>query len=301
MSLAHDCVIIIPVHNRREVTLAALRRLAADGVMAWAQVLVVDDRSTDGTANAIAVEFATVALLRGDGTWWWGGAIRRGMEWAIARDARWIFWLNDDCDPPPGALRRLRDFAGEGRVAWIDAQSPGGWRYGGHRRTAWGLRRSEPAEEAAGRVDTFSGNCVCLPRRWIDRVGLPHDQYFPHGLADLDYGLRLHAAGAELRALPGAVAASAEPGAAAVESWLTSPRSMREIGREFRSPKSFLYFAAWRRLALRHWGPIWGWAVFAAPYARWTVIALLRGLAPGTTRAWGQRRRLRTLRESSPR
>ena len=278
--------ILVPAHNRRDLTLECLRSLAADGVLAWATVIVIDDGSTDGTAESLESEFPAVDIICGDGNWWWGGAIRRGMERALSRGAARIFWLNDDCRPPPGGLRRLRDFvAREDAVAWIEARTPRGWSYGGHRRSAWRVRRCSAEEEKSGEIDTFSGNCVALPRSWIERAGLPDDAAFPHGLADLDYGLRLKRAGAPLRPLPGIVAASHEPGAAANERWLTSPRSMRAIWRDFSSPKSFLYFPAWRRFALRHWGPLRGWAVFVLPYARWAAIAVLRKVSPSLARA----------------
>ena len=284
-------VIVIPVHNRRATTLAALHSLAEDGVGDWAVVAIVDDGSTDGTGDAVRREFPGVEIIRGDGTWWWGGAIRRGMEWALQSGADRIYWLNDDSRPPPGGLLALRDFVAQtGAVAWIDARTERGWSYGAHHKTAWRIRRCTAAEESADKIDSFSGNCVALPRAWIERVGLPDDVSFPHGLADLDFGLRLKRSGAPLRALPGYVARSAEPAAAATEHWLDTPRPMRDIWREFSSPKSFLYFPAWRRFALRHWGPLWGWVVFLAPYARWGAIALLRTFAPGAARALARRR-----------
>lgn len=270
-------VIIIPVHNRRETTLRCLRALAADEVFSWATVMVVDDGSSDGTADAVTREFPAVAQLRGDGSWWWGGAIRRGMAWALTAGAERVFWLNDDCEPPPGGLRGLRTFATrKNAVAWIDAVAPGGWSYGAYRKGMWSVRRCTASEEARGDIDTFSGNCVCLPRPWIERVGLPDDHRFPHGLADLDYGLRLRAAGAPLRPAPEKPARNADPAAASAESWRTSRRPMRAIWRDFSSPRSHLYFPAWRAFALRHWGPLWGWAVFAAPYVRWLGVAVLR-------------------------
>jgi hypothetical protein len=55
---------------------------------------------------------------------------------------------------------------------------------------------------------------------------------------------------------------------------------MRAIWADFSSPRSYLYFPAWRRFALRHWGPVWGWIVFAAPYARWLAIAAFRLVVP---------------------
>lgn len=290
----HPDIILMPVHNRRAVTLDALRALSAQDVFAWATVLLIDDGSTDGTGEAAARDFPAVVQLRGDGTWWWGGAIRRGMEWALARGAARILWLNDDCRPPAGALRALSDSVrAEDGVAWINAVTPGGWSYGGHRRTAWGVRRCTADEERAGKSETFSGNCVCLSRAWIERVGLPDDRHFPHGLADLDYGLRLHAASAALRALPGVTAANTDPSAPAAESWLTSQRPMREIWRDFSSPRSFLHFPAWREFAMRHWGTVRGPLVFALPYVRWLGISVVRTVAPAAGRAW-VRRRVRT-------
>ncbi len=283
--------VVIPVHNRREFTLDCLRMLAADGVFAWATILVVDDGSSDGTAAAVRSAFPAAEIISGDGSWWWCGAIRRGMERAQQRGAARVFWLNDDCRPPAGALGALRDLAlRDDAVAWIAAQAPGGWSYGAHRKTAWGIRRCTPDEEARGLAETFSGNCVCLPCAWVERVGLPHDHLFPHGIGDFDYGLRLKAAGAKLRALPGVVAANADPAPANSESWLTSPRTMRDIWRGFQSPRSCLHFPAWRTFALRHWGHGRGWIVFALPYVRWTLIGALRTIAPGIARALGRRR-----------
>lgn len=283
--------IAIPVHNRRTLTVDCLRALAHDGVSSWARVCVIDDGSTDGTSEQIAREFADIERIAGDGTWWWCGAIRRGMEHALARGAERIFWLNDDCRPPPGGLHALREFVRQNQcVSWIAANSPDGWTYGAHRKTAWRIRPCTAAEEARGEVDTFSGNCVCLPRPWIERVGLPHDHLFPHGIGDLDYGLRLKAAGAPLRALPGFAAKNANPSRSSSESWLASSRPMRQIWRDFHSPRSFLHFPAWRRFALRHWGPVLGWLVFALPYLRWILIALLRKCAPRLARSLAARR-----------
>lgn len=287
----HPDIILMPVHNRQAVTLDALRLLEAQGVPDWATVLLIDDGSTDGTGEAVAGEFPGVVQLRGDGTWWWGGAIRRGMAWALSRGAERIHWLNDDCRPPSGGLRALSDSVRvHGGAAWINAVTPGGWSYGGHRRTRWGVRRCTADEEREGRAETFSGNCVCLSRACVEQAGLPDDRHFPHGLADLDYGLRLHAAGVPLRSLTATIAFNADPSATATGSWLASTRPMREIWRDFSSPRSFLYFPAWREFAVRHWGPIWGPVVFISPYVRWGGIAVLRTLAPGMARTMAQRR-----------
>lgn len=287
---SREDIILVPVHNRRETTLAALRYLASEGVMAWATVLVIDDGSTDGTETAIAAEFAEVAMLRGNGNWWWGGAIRRGMQWALEHKPTRIWWLNDDTRPPVGACEALRTLVlRSSAIGWIEARAPQGWSYGGYRKTPSGMRRCTLEEEQRGQIDTFSGNCVCLPISWIEKVGLPDDDAFPHGLADFDYGLRLRRAGAKLQPLPGVTALNHDPAIAASESWLSSSRRMSEIWEDFHSPRSFLYFPAWRRFCLRHWGPIWGLVVFSLPYVRWAGIAAFRRVAPQTAAKWKTR------------
>lgn len=277
--MRHDDIILIPVHNRRETTVGCLRFLRGDDVFSWAKVIVIDDGSTDGTSEAVCSEFPDVEILRGTGSWWWTGAIRRGMELALTQKADRVIWLNDDCMPPPASLWKLSQFVREkGGVAWITARAPGGWDYGGHVKTVTRIRRCTPAEESRGRIDTFSGNCVCIPRDWIEKIGLPDDHHFPHGIGDLDYGLRLRAAGASLRALPDTIATNADPSQSSSESWLRSARPMRAIWNDFRSPKSFLNFRAWRHFAIRHWGPIWGPVVYVLPYIRWALIATVRSL-----------------------
>ena len=103
--------VVIPVHNRREVTVRCLRCLEAGGVFAWATVIVVDDGSTDGTGEAVRAAHPAAVLLTGDGNLWWGGAIRLGMDHACRGGAACVCWLNDDCLPEPGTLRLLADHA----------------------------------------------------------------------------------------------------------------------------------------------------------------------------------------------
>jgi len=276
--------IIIPVHNRKDTTRACLSFLRSEGAFDWATVVVVDDGSTDGSSEAVQSEYPEAHLLKGDGSWWWGGSVRRGMEYAREKGAGLVIWLNDDCRPPHGALAELAAFsAREACIAWIDAVSPGGWRYGGYRKGSWALQRCTEAEQNAGRSECFSGNCVCIPIRWIHRCGLPDDLTFPHSLCDMDYGLRLSMAGAPLKALPGFVAENSDPSPMNSSSWTRGQVPMLEIWRSFSHPRSYLHFRSWRRFALRHWGWFKGPVVFVLPYLRWAVLCMLRPWFPRPT------------------
>lgn len=99
--------ILIPVHNRREVTVHCLKHLQQQGILDQYQVVVIDDGSTDGTADAIARNYSQVRILQGSGDLWWTGAIVQGMKYATSQDAEYIIWLNDDTLPNDGAIEML--------------------------------------------------------------------------------------------------------------------------------------------------------------------------------------------------
>jgi GT2 family glycosyltransferase len=105
-----NAYLIIPVHNRRQVTLSCLHHLQQNGDLARYKAIVVDDGSTDGTGTAIKQQFPTVIVLTGDGNLWWTGAIAKGMQYASEQGADYFFWLNDDCLPAAGAIAKMVQF-----------------------------------------------------------------------------------------------------------------------------------------------------------------------------------------------
>lgn len=188
--------IIIPVHNRKETTLACLRRLAANGDLAACEILVVDDGSSDGTAEAIAREYAGVRLLRGDGNWWWTGAIARGSAQAFAAGAPLAIWLNDDCLPQAGALRTLQSFVeceprSIAAPVALDGRSHQPVATAFHGRTDLPPPSDGKIREAGG----LSGYCMAVGRAVWEELGGPDAVRFPHYYGETAYTLRARAAG----------------------------------------------------------------------------------------------------------
>ena len=88
---------VMTVHNRRALTLECLDSLRAQQVPGGAlDVFVVDDGSTDGTAEAVTQHHPDVRLLCGNGDLYWNGGMRRALDEAMAGDYDYYLWMNDD-------------------------------------------------------------------------------------------------------------------------------------------------------------------------------------------------------------
>lgn len=90
--------IILPVHNRRNVTEKFINCLAAQSFKDY-HLLLVDDGSTDGTAEMVSSKIKNLTIIRGDGNLWWAGGLHKGYSWlknngAAAGDA--VLLCNDD-------------------------------------------------------------------------------------------------------------------------------------------------------------------------------------------------------------
>jgi GT2 family glycosyltransferase len=199
--------VVIPVHNRRAITLNCLELLARQ-VNAEFRVTVVDDGSSDGTSEAIRDRFPNVNVLHGDGSLWWGGATNLGIRHTLRRypPAPYILLLNDDLEFGPGYLACMERCAvhhpgcligslavyndDPKRVFWCgQAVSRRQCRYGYARRE--GFSGSVPAEMLPGRG-------MLVPREVFEHVGLLDEKTFPQHACDLDFSLRARKAGYRL-------------------------------------------------------------------------------------------------------
>ncbi|WP_216349396.1 glycosyltransferase family 2 protein [[Limnothrix rosea] IAM M-220] len=187
--------IIIPVHNRREITLTCIEQLQKNGDLDQYSIVVVDDGSTDGTAEAIQSLFPTVQILYGDGNLWWTGAIRKGMEYAYQQGAEYFIWLNDDCLPGQHTLNLLVEFsANHPNTITASACYLAGANIP-FDTGCIGRKACTALPESIKSVDSLSGYCVCLPRIVCDVVEYPNAESLPHYGGDDAYILQATRAG----------------------------------------------------------------------------------------------------------
>jgi GT2 family glycosyltransferase len=250
--------VLMATRNRRDQTLSCLESLFASAEAASTDVHVwlTDDGSTDGTPESVRELFPSVTVLAGDGTLYWAAAMARAEQAATAADPDYIMWLNDDVVLDSDALSRLLAVARSTPHAIVVGamRDPvtGAMTYGGRRRAGRHPQRFvfvPPSTPTAQPCDTFSGNCVLIPRTAHRRVG--HiDSAFPHAYADDDYGLRARAAGVPILQCPGTVGSCEGNPPPAL------PRGLRSRWVHLQSPKG-LPIQAQVRYLRRHGGALW--------------------------------------------
>lgn len=270
-------VAILASHNRCDQTLSCLQAYFAQVLPAGyaLEAVLVDDASSDGTADAVRSRYPAVDLVAGSGSLYWGAGMALAERTALARDPDALLWLNDDVVLKPDAVARLGAVAATDAIAVGALADPdtGETTYSGVRingRHPLRVNRVEPGSEPVA-VDTFNGNAVLVPKSAQELVG-PLDAELGHGAADFDYGLRAARVGVERRLCPGHVGTCARD--SAPDAWANPSLSVRGRLRELLGPKGYPPRSRARYLR-RHGGRAWP-LYWLAPYVRALPVALGR-------------------------
>ncbi len=211
--------IILVSYNTRELTLHAIRSLIAETDPDIYELIVLDNASSDGSAEAISSEFPDIDLRALDKNLGFAGANNLG---AVGAKGRYLLLLNPDTIVLQDAVGRLHRFAKQhpqsklwgGRTLFADhTLNPAScW----NRMTPWslffqmtGLKNLFPRSglinsEALGgwnrdtvrEVDIVSGCFLLIEARLWKALGGFNLEYFMYG-EDADLCLRARKAGAK--------------------------------------------------------------------------------------------------------
>lgn len=107
-SATYELTVIVVSYNTRALTLAALRTLFAETRETRMKVVVFDNASADGSADAVAAEFPDVELIRSDEN---VGFARANNIVAAQAETEWLLLLNPDTEVHDRAVDRLMSFA----------------------------------------------------------------------------------------------------------------------------------------------------------------------------------------------
>jgi N-acetylglucosaminyl-diphospho-decaprenol L-rhamnosyltransferase len=103
-----DVAVLIVSYNTRERTLDCVRSVLAHPPAPATEIVVVDNDSADGSADALELEFPDVTVLRSGDNLGFARAVNLG---ARATGAEYLLLLNPDTVVRTGALAALLDFA----------------------------------------------------------------------------------------------------------------------------------------------------------------------------------------------
>ena len=107
----HPRVIIIILNsNRGEDTLATLNSLAQSNYPNQ-HTIVLDNASTDGSIEAIQLNFPNVQIINLEHNLGYGGNNNQGIQIAMEQQADWIFVLNEDTIVDPNCIHKLVETA----------------------------------------------------------------------------------------------------------------------------------------------------------------------------------------------
>ncbi|MBI5922465.1 MAG: glycosyltransferase family 2 protein [Betaproteobacteria bacterium] len=214
---------LVPVFNRLEKTrqiLACLREQELDEPL---RLIVINDGSTDGTAEYLSTQ-ENIVVLDGDGSLWWGGAMETGLRYVLRNSpgTDWVLMINNDTKFNQNFVQTLVSTARTHSPAVVgsvicDEKNPssllsiGGmidsWRFQVRDKLEanWDLN----AKSGPHLVDVLSGRGTLYPLSVFKRVGTMRPRWLPHYLGDYELAVRARRAGYRLLVCANAATLSA--------------------------------------------------------------------------------------------
>ena len=207
MNLQPRVAIIVVNWNGRDITLECLRSLAAL-TYPNTDLIVVDNASSDGSADAIRTAYPSVLLLAMPENLRFAGGNNAGIREALARGADMVLLLNNDTVVDPDFLTHLANRMGAdpayGMVApkifYFD-QPDRIWFAGGV-ISMWtgtmkhtGIREIDCGQHDTPReIDYASGCCILVRGEVIAKAGMLDESYYMY-TEDADWSMRVRRAG----------------------------------------------------------------------------------------------------------
>ena len=205
MSASSSIGVVIVNWNGRSDTAQCLRSLELVR-KEWAECIVVDNASADGSPEALRRDFPWITLLDAEQNLGYAAGNNLGIRTALTRGVEAVFVLNNDCTVFPGALRALSEAAAGDRQIGLAGPLV-------HRGTAlkdsWyagcnlsrrpflpGENTERAAIDAATPLDRdyVSGCALFVRRHVVETIGLLDERFFLTW-EDTDWSARAHGAG----------------------------------------------------------------------------------------------------------
>ncbi|WNJ16403.1 glycosyltransferase [Pontibacter sp. G13] len=202
------CYILLPVHNRKAHTEQFVLCLS-EQIRQDFHLLLIDDGSTDGTAERIAEILAPnqLTVIRGKGDWYWGGGLDQGYKWLkknqISPD-QVVLLINDDSEVPSDFLSKGIELVAKHpdtliQATTISLQNENDIRGGLHMDWAnYHLSFAKSNHE----LNCLNTRGLFLTWESFDRIGGFYPGVLRHYRSDIEFTLRARRKGLKLMVSP---------------------------------------------------------------------------------------------------
>lgn len=241
--------IVIPVHNKFEVTYYCLCALLFAYSHASFEVIIVDDGSSDATVDIEEI-VTGVTLVRHETA---AGFVASCNDGAERARGDYIAFLNNDTEVTVGWLDALiaafEDFEDVGlvgaRLLYPDGrlQEAGGivWRSGNPWNVGRNGNANDPQFNYLRQVDYLSGAAIMLPRATWTAVGGFSPEFAPAYFEDTDLAMKVRDSGARVLYVPSSTVFHFE-GQSAGTSTASGMKRFQEVNRpKFKRKWAHLY------------------------------------------------------------
>ena len=195
--------ILMPVHNNIEITKRFIKCLSAQTCKNYHLVLI-DDGSTDNTADLVKRRIESASVISGRGDWWWGGSLHQGYLWLRKNAAdpdSLVLIINNDTEFDPGFLGKGVEILEKNHEALVLARS-----YNRESRELvdsgvhidWSPYEIRPAKNDE-EVNCLSTRGLFLRVSDFFRIGGFYPRLLPHYWSDYEFTVRAFNMGMKLK------------------------------------------------------------------------------------------------------
>jgi GT2 family glycosyltransferase len=189
-------LVILTCFNRKDKTIRCINSLVNGNSKLKFSFVVVDDNSSDGTAEELNMLQQNITILAGDGNLYWAGGMRKGIEYCHQEkvECDYVLFVNDDVNFYDESISKLIKQEGKNSFVIVGStcNETGELTYGAYKlKDGKNKGQYYPVQPGfKGCCDTFNMNCVLMPKMLFDKMG-NFDAVYQHALADLDYGFKI--------------------------------------------------------------------------------------------------------------
>lgn len=190
--------VLITVHNRKYKTLNCIEHLnnAIKYLNENIDVYITDDKSVDGTKEAVFERYPFVKIINGDGNLFWNRGMHKAWLEALKGDYEYYLWLNDDSFLFENSIqimvntsKKYSDLAIICGATCSD-ETKSVYTYGGKLINGDLVIPNKSDQD----LDVMNGNVVLVSNLICKSIGILNP-IFPHAIGDHEYGLRAKNAG----------------------------------------------------------------------------------------------------------